>query len=354
MDIGPLLGNGPGRRRVAVGSVLARSASRQGETRQLDPARATAARTGFGSLVVPRDTTRHRSPEGQVSDSPARIAPPRSRPPAGRQSPRDPHRQTAARRELPPGPGTMSPGAWRTAASVLERVRSSAARRDPSGQEIQHLEIPDALRGHVAQGPGQGLEAADFLDEPRVEHRGDSAVDPVVQLGTGPLQGENQRARRRRAIVLDLELAEGLAGERDDLEAPDDPPAIVGMNRSGGRRDRAVLSRRCRASHARAHRPPPRAGPRTAGSAPGPSKSPRSKVFEVERRPAHEEDAACRGPRSSAERLHGPLPVTGPRWPIPRGPARRSGGAGCRRALPSSAWPCRCPCPGRASSSPAR
>ncbi len=43
-----------------------------------------------------------------------------------------------------------------------------------------------------------------------------------------------------------------------------------------------------------------------------------------------------------------------PRWPTPRGRARRSGGAAPRPARPGSAWPCRCPSLDRASSSRAR
>src|SRR5208337_4634178 len=120
----------------------------------------------------------------------------------------------------------------RPRADPLHRLRQA-------GLAFQHrddLAISHALRGHCTEGARRRPQGANFLDEPRVEHRCDPAIDPVVKFGAGPFKREDQGPRGSGTLMLDLEPAERLTGQLDQLQRSDDPPPVVGMKPRGGRR----------------------------------------------------------------------------------------------------------------------
>ena len=89
---------------------------------------------------------------------------------------------------------------------------------------------------------------------------------------------------------------------------------------------------------------------RSSGIAAGPSNRPRRSAFK--RAPCHRRRGPfCPGPQSRPRRAKRPGHGNPRRSPPPTGRGHRSSGVGLRLALPESAWPSRCPCPGRGSSS---
>ena len=98
-------------------------------------------------------------------------------------------------------------------------------------------------------------------------------------------------------MVLDLELAERSAGQLDDLQGPDDPPAVVGMQPRRGRRverRQPGVQRGVALGLGLLLQPS-----RSSGSDPGPANRPAEQRLEVQRRAADEED---RFPRPSIAR----------------------------------------------------
>ena len=83
------------------------------------------------------------------------------------------------------------------------------------------------------RGPRRA-QPADLLDQSGGEHLLDAAVDPGVKLRAGPVEHEHPALRRRAAhLELPLQLADRPARLLEDLQRPDQPPGVVGVQPGG-------------------------------------------------------------------------------------------------------------------------
>ena len=95
-----------------------------------------------------------------------------------------------------------------------------------------HLAIADPLRGDRARAAGGRRAAADLLDQPAPNIATTRRSIRSRSSSRGRSRANTAHARRGGAVVLGLEPAERPAGRREDLQGPDDPPAIVGWSRA--------------------------------------------------------------------------------------------------------------------------
>ena len=144
-------------------------------------------------------------------------------------------------------------------------------------QHGDHFAIADRLSGHVRERPGAGNQSTYLVDEACLEEMQDAAIDAIAQDRTRRLEGEYRDRLGRRLTMFDLKRRERSSGLFDHLERTNDPPAVAGMKPSRRHgielRQPAVKGSLTLKSASRSSRS------RTAGSAAGPEKSPRSSTF---------------------------------------------------------------------------
>ncbi len=106
---------------------------------------------------------------------------------------------------------------------------------------VERFAIANRLTSRAAQPTTPGSQPAGFVDQTIVEHTLDTAVDSRVKLLLGPLQDEHPTGFGRSALVeFHLLMTNRLTGNSVNLERPNQPPRVVGMQLRG--RERVDLS----------------------------------------------------------------------------------------------------------------
>ncbi len=127
-------------------------------------------------------------------------------------------------------PGALALG--ELAGSRLHTLHGFLDRR-PAGEQVDDLGVAHALRGDRPERARGIHQCTDFFNQSLFKHLNDPSIDPRAEFISGAIQGEDRHARRRRAIVIGLEGAEGLSGGLGHFQGTDHPAAIVGMEPCG-------------------------------------------------------------------------------------------------------------------------